>query len=164
MAKAHTPGDGHSVPAPTTLADGTPIQWQSYSNARKKKVVEDALFILKQNVKGMRPCNDCFRRLPNGRSFDDILDDPNVFISFDPTTRQGLFGATLGKDITITDFSIRVGRWTVAATLVHEFAHVNGAPGTTHQAESTLPCCGFAALHDPNIIGVGDRATDSRYA
>lgn len=159
MAVVHIPGDAHITP-PTTSG----ISWLVYSNAKRKKVVDDALFILRRNVRGVRPCNSCFNKLPNGRSFDDILDDPSVFISFDPSNDGSLFGATLGNDITITNFSIRMGRWTVAATLVHEFAHINGAPGATHQAEGTLLCCGFSALHDPNIIGAADRPSNNRIA
>ena len=157
MATIHVPGDAHATPVGRH-------QWLPYSDARKKKVVEDALFILKHNIKGSRPCNRCFEALSGGRSFDDVLGDAGVFISFDPANRQGDFGATIGSDVTITDFSIRMGRWTVAATLVHELAHVNGAPGDTHDAENTLTCCGLGALHDPNIIGAADEPPGSRMA
>lgn len=146
MVKIHTPGDGHNAP----LGRHT---WNAYSDENKKKVVEAALFILRNNVKGMKPCNDCFSALPGGRSFDDVLGDDTIFISYDPHNVKGDFGATIGKDITVTDYTISVGRWTVAATLVHELAHVNGASGADTKAEDTLNCCGFSALHDPNIIG-----------
>jgi hypothetical protein len=158
MAKIHIPGDGHVVPLPNSG-----FQWLAYSNAHKKRVVEQALFILRHNVRGMKPCNKCFSKLPGGQTFDDVLDDPNIAISFDPQKTQGTFGATLGNDITITDFSIRIGRWTVAATLVHELAHVNGAPGNNHQAEATLLCCGLSALEDPNIIGAAESPSGNRY-
>ena len=46
-----------------------------------------------------------------------------------------------------------MGRWTVAATLVHELAHVNGAPGNDRQAEHTLASCLLQKLEDPQIIG-----------
>jgi hypothetical protein len=83
-----------------------------------------------------------------------VWGDASVFISRDPSNQQGNFGATLGKDITITRFSLRMGRWTVAATLVHELAHVNGAPGTDTQAEDTLLSCLLRGLHDSTIIGM----------
>ncbi len=58
-----------------------------------------------------------------------------------------------------------MGRWTVAASLVHELAHVNGAPGDSHAAEATLPCCGFAALYVPTIIGANEGSSpDTRFA
>ncbi len=148
MVKIHVKGDGHTPPPPDPVATYDP-----YTDAKKQKVVEDALFILRNNVKGMKPCNDCFKKLPNGRTFDDILDDDTVFICYDPSIKY--CANTLGNDITINEYSIRRGRWLVAATLVHEFAHVNGAPATDHQAEGTLPCCGMGGngLYDPTIIG-----------
>lgn len=162
MAKIHVSGDGYAAPPPNSG-----WQWLPYSNAHKKRIIEQALFILRHNVRGMKPCNDCFSRLPGGRTFDDILDDPNVVISFDPKNNGSDYGATDqvgGHDITITEFSIRMGRWTVAATLVHEMAHVNGAPVDTHQAEGTLLCCGFSALHDATIIGAEETSSGNRYA
>jgi hypothetical protein len=163
MAAVHIAGDGHATPASVAGRDGILRQWLVYPEVKKKKVVDDALFILRHNVRGSRPCNNCFSKLPRGRTFDDILDDATVFISYDPDN-SGRFGTTLGNDITITEFSVRMGRWTVAATLVHEFGHINGAPGNTHEAEGTLPCCGFAALHDPTIIGSIGGSSNTRYA
>jgi hypothetical protein len=157
MAKIHTSGDGHATPTGRH-------QWLPYSDEKKKKVVQDALFILEHNIKGFRPCNDCFKKLPGGKTFDDVLNDSDVFISFDPRKTNGDYGATIGKDVTITDFSIRMGRWTVAATLVHELAHVNGAPGDTHAAEGTLHCCGLKALENPDIVGANEESSDSRLA
>lgn len=146
MVKIHIPGDAHIAPPPDSVATYLP-----YTDAAKKRVVEDALFILRNNVKGMKPCNDCFTKLPNGRTFDDILDDNAVFICYDPSSRWR--ANTLGNDITVNEWSIKVGRWMVANTLVHEFAHINGAPVTDHQAEGVVACCGFAALEDPTCIG-----------
>lgn len=146
MAKIHVPGDGYNAPPPDSVATYNP-----YTDEAKKKVVEDALFILRNNVKGSRPCNDCFQKLPNGRTFDDILDDNSVYICYDPSDKY--CANTLGNNITINEYTIKVGKWLVAASLVHEFAHINGAPVTDHQAEGTLSCCGFAALEDPSIVG-----------
>ena len=159
MIKIHTPGDGHITP----IFAG--FKWDAFSDATMKKIVEDAIHILKNNIKGMKPCNDCFTKLPNGRTFDDILDDSSVYISYDPNNGGALFGATLGKNVSITRFALRMGKWTAAATLVHELAHVNGAPGDDHQAEATLLCCGLSNIHDASIIGVvsGSRG-DTRIA
>jgi hypothetical protein len=141
MAKIHVSGDGHTPPTPGTF------QYLPYTDADKKKVVERALWILRNNVKGMKPCNDCFKKQPNGRTFDEILNDPDVIIHYDPDNSGTLFGGTRTgtKNVTICEYVIRMGRWLVASTLVHEFGHVNGAPSTDHQAEGTLPCCGFGA-------------------
>jgi hypothetical protein len=162
MAKIHVTGDGHTPPVAGSF------QYLPYTNADKKKVVERAVDILKRNVRGSKSCNSCFQRLTGGRTFDAILDDPDTFIHYDPGNIQGRFGATRTgtKNVTITEFSIRMGRWTVAATLVHEFAHVNGASGSTHDAEATLPKCGFGGLYDPTIIGLvpSQEENDTRIA
>jgi hypothetical protein len=150
MAKVHVSGDGHTAPLPSGKYEFRPF------DEGRKKVVDRALSILKNNVKGMKPCNDCFQKLPNGRTFDAILDDPDVFIHYFPDNTGTMYGGTVAgsKNVTISDYVIRMGRWMVAATLVHEFAHVNGAGGG-HDAEATLPCCGFGAAdhYDPNIMG-----------
>ena len=160
MPTINTPGSAHVAPAPNSG-----FRWLAYEDDNKlKKALQDAFFIIQNNIRGLRPCNKCFKALPGGKSFDDIWDDATVFVSFDPQGKGGTFGATLGKDVTITAFSLRMGRWTTAATLVHELAHVNGAPGTDRQAESTLACCGLSALRDPNIIGEADTDSDSRLA
>ena len=162
MATIHTPASGHVAPLPT---EGW--QWLPYSDAKKRLVVERALFILRNNVRGMRPCNDCFRRLPGGRSFDEILDDPDVYISYDPGNIEGRYGVTRfagSKEVSISQWTIRMGRWLVASTLVHEFAHVNGAPGTTTDAEDTLICCGLSGHHNPTIIGSTGQSSTSAYA
>jgi len=162
MARIHVPGDGHVAPLPKAG-----WQWKPYSDVKKRRVVERALFILRTNVKGMKPCNECFKKLPGMRSFDDILNDPELFISFDPGNIEGRYGVTIhagGKEVSITDWAIRMGRWLVASTLIHEFAHVNGAPGTSSDAEDTLICCGFSAHHVPGIIGATGSASTGNYA
>ncbi len=44
----------------------------------------------------------------------------------------------------------------IAATLVHELAHVNGAPGgmLSKAAETTLPPCGFGDEFNPATVGM----------
>lgn len=42
----------------------------------------------------------------------------------------------------------------IAATLVHEFAHIAGAPGgVSHAAEKAADQCGFKPQYDPTILG-----------
>jgi len=44
--------------------------------------------------------------------------------------------------------------WEVAATIVHEFAHIAGAPGgTSKSAEKSVKMCGFNLQYDKNIQG-----------
>jgi hypothetical protein len=120
---------------------------------------------LKHNIHGMRPCNDCFSRLSGGKTFDDVFDDPAMFISFDLSGPfSGRTDAVGGKEITISAREFRIGRWSVAATLVHELAHVNGADAVSADAEETLKCCGLAGHFRCGAVGVGERQNDWRNA
>jgi hypothetical protein len=161
MPTIHLPGDGHVAPAP--LADGT--RWDPYDDPKLLRTLERALFILRHNVRGMRPCDNCFRRLPGGRSFTEVFDDAAVVISFDPGGPfSGRTDAVGGNEVTIAASEFRIGRWSVAATIVHELAHVNGAPADTADAESMLNCCGFRAHFRPGAIGAVQPGSDTRYA
>jgi hypothetical protein len=144
MPTIHIPGDGHLEPSPD--ADGT--TWAAWAVEADKIILKQALFILQHNIRGMRPCNDCFKTLPNGRSFDDILADPTIFLHFDPSGPD--FGGTKGNDTTISLNTNHRNRWQVAATIVHEFAHINGVPGGgAGVAERMLTCCGLSGLVSP---------------
>jgi hypothetical protein len=160
MPSVNTPASGHAGPAP--LPGGH--QYLTYSNAHFLAVLNSAIAIIQNKIRGYRPCDDAFRALPGGRSFSEVFTDPTVWINFDPTRRLKDYGATRGHEITITAYSLAMGRWTVAATLVHEMAHVNGAPGNTHDAEGTLRHCLLQDLEDPLIIGEIIQSTQFRIA
>ena len=140
MVTIHTAGDGHTAPSPD--ADGT--NWSPYpATGTARKRLDAALRILRNNVKGLRPCNACFTALSGGtgRTFDAILADPTIFLSLD--TGGPDLGATSGSDITI-NMKGNANEWQVAATIVHEFAHINGVPGGGHGvAENLVRCCGL---------------------
>lgn len=59
------------------------------------------------------------------------------------------------KDVCITAWCLdNTNHWMVAATIVHEFAHIGGAPGgTSHAAEKSTDMCGFKQQYDPLLIG-----------
>lgn len=161
MPTIHVPGDGHVTPAPDP--DGT--RWDPYSDPKIKHTLERALFILKHNIRGMRPCNTCFSRLSGGRTFDQVFDDPSIFISFDPDgPDSGATDSVGGKEITIGIREFRVGRWSVAATLVHELAHTNGADAVSADAENTLRCCGLSGLFRPGVVGMNEPGSGNRNA
>ena len=65
MPTIHLPGDGHTGPIPDP--DGT--TWDPYTDDKVLATLKAALFILRHNIRNMRPCNDCFKRLPGGRTF-----------------------------------------------------------------------------------------------
>jgi hypothetical protein len=109
--------------------------------------------IIDTRIRPHAACNAAFSALPGGRTFAQVWADPTVWISYDPGSDQGRYGATLGKEIAISQFTCRMGIWVMVATLLHELAHVNGASGATHDAEGTQGKCLMRAHEDPLIIG-----------
>lgn len=159
MPKINTPTSGHTAPAAVAG-----WQWLPYSNAGRLHTLQHAIAIINARIRSNKPCNAAFRALPGRRSFVQVWNDPTVWISYDPASTGNRYGATLRKEITISAFSLKMGHWTVAATLVHELAHVNGAGGTTTAAEDTLKSCLLRGLHDPTIIGRVVRSSPRRLA
>lgn len=113
--------------------------------------------------------NTYFRSLPGGRSLTAILADSSLWINYCPNRVE--YGWTVGTpgggvEVGICPLSFRWGRWMVVATLIHELAHVNGAPGSGDSAERALPHCGLGSWaemtshtddswtpYDPTITG-----------
>ncbi len=90
--------------------------------------------------------NIYFRSLPGGRSLSQLLADNTLWINYCPNRAE--YGWTVwppsgGPEVGICPLAFRWGRWTVLGTLIHELAHVNGAPGTDDSAERALPHCGL---------------------
>jgi hypothetical protein len=119
-------------------------------------------------AKGMPSADRYFKTLPNGRTLTALLNDSSIWINFDPAgTEFGANSVAHPNEIAIGTRSFRIGRWTVLATIIHELAHVNGAPGgTDRRAEEALLHCGLGKLSerasgtddphtpfDPNIGG-----------
>ncbi|MDR1423821.1 MAG: hypothetical protein LBI92_04340 [Azoarcus sp.] len=150
MPNINTPSSGHVGPSANMHR-----QWLPYTAADSSDLamLNVAMNIINTRIKGHSPCNAAFQALPGGRTFADIWNDSSVWISYNPVWRHGYFGSTSGKDITIAKYAFSMGHWTIAATLVHELAHVNGAPGHNTQAEDTLKACLLRDLYDPSVIG-----------
>jgi hypothetical protein len=146
--KLNLPGVGHR--GPPSIAGW---QWLPIANAAYHSRLQGAINIINSRILAFGPCNAAFRALPGGRTFAQVWNDPAVWISFDPGGKGGRFGATLGKEVTLSQYTYRMGQWTLVATLIHELAHVNGADGITHAAERTLQKCLMGAHHDPTILG-----------
>ena len=135
--------------------------WEPFKDEKQIELMIGAFMEINQKViwdKGvLKTCNCAFSRLPGRRDFAAVWRDPNIWVSFNPNPVEGLFGITYKKDISIAAhvFTLRDPvRW-IAATLIHELAHVNGAPGGTESkaAESTLPPCGFDDKYNPATVG-----------
>lgn len=154
--KINVSGSGHAGP----IKNGD-AEWLTYDAAvdKQRKMLEKVIETMKSNIKGSKSCNDAFKTLPGGRSFDDIFNDDTVWISYCPnTTTYGFTNVVGGKEITICEYAFKWGYWTVMGTLVHEMGHVNGAGVNDHTAEGTLLSCGLSKVHDPNIIGTRETA------
>ena len=99
----------------------------------------------KEIAKTIPGANVYFKALPNGRSLTDLLGDNTIWINYHPT--MAYYGETNfvgGKEIAISRTSCRIGKWTALATLIHELAHVDGAPGGVSQAaERAVLACGM---------------------
>lgn len=160
MPTVNTPASGHVGPTP--LPGGH--QYLPYTDPHFITTLHRAIYIIDSKICGFMPCNNAFALLPGRRTFAALWADNTVWINFDPSIRAKDYGATRGRDITITAYALRMGKWTVAATLVHELAHVNGASGTTRDAEATLRNCLLKNLEDPGIIGEVAQSARSRIA
>src|ERR1700733_5255262 len=91
MPRINEPGSGHGR---VTSPAGNRY-WES-SNKGSLAILKKANFIIGNNVKGMHTCNECFKRLPNGRSFAEVWADDSVWINYEDRTDRDWYGITLG--------------------------------------------------------------------
>lgn len=114
-----------------------PPRLQAMSRWARTKANEIARNIPSANV--------YFRGLPNGRSLTALLADGTIWVNYAPGMPHfGETNAVGGKEIAIGPAAFRIGRWTVLATLIHELAHSNGAPGGVDPAaEGAVLACGL---------------------
>ena len=112
-------GDHVSPHAGWVAVPNTRRQTVNWARRRAKKIARD-----------MPSADRYFRTLPSGRSLTNLLNDRSIWINYDPTaTEFGAQSVAHPNEIAIGPSAFRIGRWTVLATLIHELAHVNGAPG-----------------------------------
>jgi hypothetical protein len=109
-----------------------------------------------------------FRRLPFQKTLTALVADQTLWISYeDNPARYGATSIRNYKDIVISSSAFDKGRWVVLATLVHELAHVGGAPGFDDSAERAVLACGLGRRdelirnrddprtpYEPGIIGM----------
>lgn len=113
----------------------------------------------KSIASGMASADRYFATLPGGRTLTSLLGDNTIWVNYHATfTYYGETNFVGGKEIAIGNKSIRIGKWTVLATLIHELAHVNGADGVDHAAERALLECGLGSAAERRT-GVDDPRT-----
>lgn len=151
MPKIHTSTSKYTAPSPVSG-----WKWLPYSAPSPQlSTLKSAITTIEREILDYTPCNKAFQKLPSGKTFFQIWSDPKVWISLDPSNISKKYGATLSKKhITLTKYTLNMGKWTTMATLIHELAHVGGASGTDSKAEDTLLKCLLKDLHDPAIIGL----------
>lgn len=154
------------------LDNGDQVLFWPYSGGAPRATLTRAMSIIQKNIFGkINSCNSYFNHLPGGRSFDNLWSDANFWINWDPRPNPGFYGATSGAralQITVSNYALNRGTWVTVATIVHEMAHVNGAPGgLSMAAENALAPCGLKGLVDPHAVGWNRRADaddGTRYA
>lgn len=164
MAKINTIASGHGSKI-EYYAVGTSIQYNVFPNttvAEKKRLTKvtkayDIINKLDAKIDLQGPCNKYFRTLPKNKTFRHFWRDNTIFINSSPSLTNGFYGATHSndKDICVSAWCLdNTNHWMIAATIVHEFAHIAGAPGgASHAAEKAADRCGFKPQYNPTIIG-----------
>lgn len=113
-----------------------------------------------------KPCNECFKKLPKGKSLLEILGEGDIILHcLDPKkgfTFEDLPEAnTAGRDIGIDPTCLfDPDPNTLVCILVHEVAHVGGASTDAgaavelaHAAEKTLLSCSCTKYYRKNVLG-----------
>jgi hypothetical protein len=145
------------------LPDTSPESVAAMKDNNTYSLIRAAMTYIEEKIKSHKPCNDCFRKLPTGRTFKEIWDSGSVWLSY--ISRENVYGLTRGDfDIAVSEAAIREGKMKIVATIVHELAHIGGAPGgatladgnANLMAESVLKCCLLSHMFDPDAVGIID--------
>jgi hypothetical protein len=158
---AETP---HKGPDPVTVPGTGTFRWDLIPDSKVSILSSAISLILMRTVSDnavLATCNTAFKNLPRKVSFADVLGDADVWISYCANDLGTVLGATLRKEITICEraFTRPQAEKVVAATIIHELAHVAGAPGgLSKTAEATLQQCGFSDQWDSTVQGAAERA------
>lgn len=112
-----------------------------------------------------------FATLPLHKPLSMLLDDQTIWVNYKVTRRIDGETAFLGShELAIGSLAFEGGRLRVLATLIHELAHVCGAPiRNSRAAEMAVLACGLGKLNEyrsgiddphtqynPKIIGSAD--------
>lgn len=164
MAIINTPATGHGNKSEIYIS-GLTIHFNVFLNSTPKEAarlnkIKQAYAIvdrLDKKINLYGSCNKYFTTLPKGKNFSDFWRDKTIFIDYSPSTASDFFAAAHSndKDVCITAWCLDThNKWMIAATLVHEFAHIAGAPGgNSHAAEKAADKCGFKPQYNPLILG-----------
>ena len=124
-------------------------------NSNCLPALKQALDIVRKIALTNKTCNCAYKTIPegSGRSLSDFLDDPGIKITSVPNDIpiKDANGKVTGgvaayvnpfntHQIYITPWSCRMGRWTLAADLVHELVHLTkgSLPGDDEQLPADM--------------------------
>jgi hypothetical protein len=148
---------------------GSDEQSVQLANGKRLHMLNWAIDYIDKKIKNHKPCNDCFRKLPGGKTLREIWDSNSVWVSyFDPKSHDRVGETRVPFDIAVAEDAFKDGKMLVVATIIHELGHIGGAPGQgigktlpnglpNNQAEAMLKCCLLADMFDPNAYGAIDR-------
>ncbi|MGB8472831.1 MAG: RHS repeat-associated core domain-containing protein [Candidatus Acidiferrum sp.] len=118
-------------------------------NANCLPALQQALDIVRKIALTNKTCDCAYKTIPQGSglSLSNFLDDPGIKISYAPDLpptrdRNGNISVVAANvnpfnthQIVIRAYSCRMGRWTLAADLVHELVHISkgSLPGDDEQ-------------------------------
>jgi RHS repeat-associated protein len=123
-------------------------------NANCLPALKQALDIVRKIALTNKTCDCAYKTIPegSGRSLSSFLDDPSIKISYAPDfpptkDAHGNISITTANvnpfnthQIVIRAYSCRMGRWTLAADLVHELVHISkgSLPGDDEQLPADM--------------------------
>lgn len=100
-------------------------------------------------ARSFRTADAYFTSLPGGRTLTSLLADNSIWVNYNGIMPDFGQAANGGTDIAVGKLAVQIGRWTILATLIHELAHINGAPGRPSKAaERALVECGLGTRRE----------------
>ena len=156
MVQINTDGAVHTGFTETNrLIYGSEVQYMPYPDGPELHMLKRAVYIIEHNIYRKNvACSRYFETLNKDKplSFDDVWQDKDVWINLDPRQPANFDGFNSNahpKDITIAARAFRRNVWFVTSVIVHELAHVAGAPpeSKSDAAERSLLHCGLRAFY-----------------
>jgi hypothetical protein len=122
--------------------------------ANRRFVIQQGIDIVQNQIVGQYGCRN-FAKLPRGETLQQVI-SRGIWVNYDADMKRstGWMISIFPNDIVVTEYACRLGKWTVAGTIVHELAHHNGADGISHDAERALKDCGLSSPSGPYMPGI----------
>lgn len=134
---------------------------EGYKGVQYSWLLSRAFYEIEQKILPHEPCRRYFQSLGNSKSLRDIWNSGRVVLHLIESPSSGTVGEMRGGlstqvDIGLSDDAFAKGKMYLVATLIHELAHVAGAPGRSSgsiAAETALKHCLLSQYFDPDAVG-----------